>query len=266
MTLVRHRALRALLLLGAVAGCAAPRATSPAPSATPAPTAAPAAATTYAPPGALPREIRWYRTSAERRALILQSYRWATERVTALAAGRPAGSWAVIMDADETVLDNSPYQQSRATLDSAYTPASWAAWVQRRAAPALPGAAAFVSAVHAAGGRIVVVTNRDSVDCAATRDNLRAVSLPADAVLCRTTTSDKNPRFDAVARGTAGLPPLAVVLWVGDNIQDFPALTQAGTRSAPDAAFGEFGGRFVLLPNPMYGSWESNPAPPAGLP
>jgi predicted secreted acid phosphatase len=81
-------------------------------------------------------------------------------------------------------------------------------------------------------------------------------------VLCRVqAVSDKNPRFAVVANGTAApgvLPPLEVVLWVGDNIQDFPALTQA-VRLQGDAAFGVFSERYIVLPNPMNGSWESNP-------
>ncbi len=255
-TASRARRLAILLALPALGACA--RAVTPA---APRPTSG-AAASGYAPAGALPREIRWFRTSAERRALFLQAYRLAGERLPRLATGLASGSWAVILDADETLLDNSAYQQARATLDSAYTPESWHLWVQRRAATALPGAAAFVGAVRAAGGRVVVVTNRDARDCAATRENLASVGLPVDAVLCKEATSDKNPRFEAVARGTAGLPALRVVMWIGDNIQDFPALTQATTSRASDAALGEFGGRFVLLPNPMYGSWEENPAPP----
>jgi 5'-nucleotidase (lipoprotein e(P4) family) len=253
----RARAGRLLLAAGATLAC---RTTVP-PAPGPAPVATPAAVGPYAPRGLLPREVRWFRTSAERRALYLQGYRVATERLPQLAAGRAADTWAVILDADETVLDNGAYQQERAALDSAYTPESWRRWVDRRAAAALPGAAAFVAAVRAAGGRPVIVTNRDAQECEATRDNLRAVGITVDAVLCKGTTSDKNPRFAEVARGAAGLPPLAVVMWVGDNIQDFPALTQRTTRGAPDAAFAEFGSRFVLLPNPMYGSWEENPVP-----
>jgi len=50
------------------------------------------------------------------------------------------------------------------------------------------------------------------------------------------------------------------VMWVGDNIQDFPRLRQ-DIRSSSDSAFAEFGDRFIVLPNPMYGSWERNPLP-----
>ena len=53
----------------------------------------------------------------------------------------------------------------------------------------------------------------------------------------------------------AGQAPLDVVAFVGDNILDFPGLTQA-IRQGGDAAFSDFGVRFFLVPNPMYGSWE----------
>jgi predicted secreted acid phosphatase len=78
-------------------------------------------------------------------------------------------------------------------------------------------------------------------------------------MLCRPdgAPSTKAPRFEAVANGTtpAGGPPLEVVAFVGDNILDFPTMTQA-SRQAGDAAFTDFGQRFFLIPNPMYGSWQ----------
>ena len=78
-------------------------------------------------------------------------------------------------------------------------------------------------------------------------------------ILCRPDTgpSDKNPRFAAVAAGTtkAGGPPLDVVAFVGDNILDFPNLSQAAVKK-DDTLLASFGIRYFLLPNPMYGSWQ----------
>ena len=78
-------------------------------------------------------------------------------------------------------------------------------------------------------------------------------------MLCRPdkAPSDKNPRFEAVAMGKtpAGPTPLDVVAFVGDNILDFPGLTQAAHQGG-ERAVPEFGVRFFLVPNPMYGSWE----------
>ena len=106
------------------------------------------------------------------------------------------------------------------------------------------------------------MSNRADSLCGLTRENLAKVGVVADIVLCLVArVPDKNPRFRQVQDGTAmpGVPPLTVVEWIGDNIQDFPALTQA-IRNDP-AGYGDFGVRFFLLPNPIYGSWEHNPEP-----
>lgn len=218
------------------------------------------AARPVAVPRTLPNDIRWFRTSAEYRALARQAYQVASDRMPELANGLAAQSWAVIMDADETVLDNSEYQRRRAMLDSGYTEASWAAWVNERAAPAIPGAPELTRRVHSLGGRVAIVTNRADSLCTSTRANLQRVGIEADVVLCQAAgSSDKNPRFQRIQSGTAvaGVPPLNVVAWFGDNILDFPGMTQAA-RNDP-RALAEFGRRWFILPNPMYGSWQQNP-------
>jgi 5'-nucleotidase (lipoprotein e(P4) family) len=258
----RVPALAALGLVVASTACA----TRPAP-ATPGP--APASAPTSAAPNvraadSIPLGLRWFRASAERRAIYLETYRAAAATIARRSAGLPAGSWAVILDADETVLDNSPYEQELAERHAGYDDASWRGWVLRQAATALPGAAAFTARVHTLGGRVVIVTNRNEAYCDPTRANLQQVGITADEVLCRTDPKNgsKDPRFEAVAAGTppSTLPALRVLMWVGDNIQDFPSLTQS-IRTASDSAFADFGETYIALPNPMYGSWERNPLP-----
>lgn len=247
----------ALIVAGAASCAPHPAPMSPAPA--PAPAAAPDAAA-----DSIPLSVRWFRASAERRALYLQSYRTATTVIERRSPGFPSGSWAVILDADETVIDNSPYEQELAERHARYDEASWQEWVLREAAPALPGAVAFTARVRTLGGKVVIVTNRDDRYCEPTRSNLRKVGIVADEVLCKTDPKNgsKDPRFDAVAAGTApsALPALKVLMWVGDNIQDFPRLTQA-IRTAGDSAFANFGETYIVLPNPMYGSWERNQLP-----
>ena len=256
MTSRRHHSLGLVALaLAATAACR-----SAAPAAAPRPPAAPAVAP--APSTApLPDAIRWTRDSAEHRALFLQVYRAATAQVEREAAARAAGTWAVVLDADETVLDNSLYQVERARAGQPFDAASWTAWCARREAVPLPGASAFLSRVRALGGRIAIVTNRAASECPDTEAVFQAHALPYDVMLCKPDAgpSDKNPRFEAVARGTtpAGLPPLDVVVFLGDNVQDFPGQSQA-IRQQGDEAFLPFGARFFVLPNPMYGSWERN--------
>ena len=251
--------MRALPFVSAallLTGCSALAPTVP-PPARPATAPAPGPDSPGATPRAQPLEVQWTRTSAEHAAIFAQTYRLAGEHVRAVADTVSAPTWAVILDADETVLDNSLYQRERAALGLGFSSETWDAWVRREEATALPGAVAFTRLVSRLGGRVVVVTNRSEATCPETRTTLAAAGIAADAVLCQTAESDKNARFAAVARGVAGLPPLRVVMWVGDNIQDFPALSQT-TATAAEA---EFGRRFWVLPNPMYGSWTRNPDP-----
>lgn len=204
--------------------------------------------------------LYWARGAAEHRAIYLETYRAAAAQLPALAASRVRDSWGVILDADETVLDNSEYELGRVPFGGKYDAGAWAAWVARGAAPALPGAVAFTERVHQLGGKVVIVTNRDEASCQITRSNFERVAIRADLVLCKNGSDDKNPRFEAVQKGTAapGFPAIAVLEWIGDNIQDFPHLSQS-IRDEPDGAFAEFGRTFFAMPNAMYGSWQRNP-------
>ncbi len=225
------------------------------PPATPAPVPSAAAPARRAWPGAL----KWVRTSAEYRALVLQVYRLATARVLDAARGRDPRTWAVILDADETVLDNSEEERRTAEAGLPYGDSVWVAWVRERAAGAVPGAAEFIGAVQRAGGFVAIVTNRADSLCADTRANLEAIHVHADAVLCKPAGSDgKDARFALVQAGQVpgARGPMAVLAWVGDNIQDFPALTQSARDDA--GALAPFGTRYFVLPNPMYGSWTRN--------
>jgi acid phosphatase len=205
--------------------------------------------------------VHWLRSSAEYRALALQTWRAAAARLPALVGQREPGAWAVSVDADETILDNSPYQLQLAAAGRGHDPALWLEWCRRREAGAVPGAAEFLAEVRRLGGRIAVVTNRSQAVQADTEANLGALGLPFDVVLSRPEGSagDKQPRWDALAAGSAAsdLPPLEILLWAGDNVGDFPGLTQAARGE--NAALDPFGERFFVLPNPMYGSWEANP-------
>ena len=91
-------------------------------------------------------------------------------------------------------------------------------------------------------------------------DNLRALDLPFDVILCKGESGDKAPRWRQVETGTAhpDLPPLEIVMWLGDNIHDFPGLDQELRFASPEELT-EFGDRFFILPNPLYGSWRGNP-------
>ena len=252
----RHTAKNAIAIgLAAVLTGAACRSATPAVHTPQASTPAPAPTAAKI----LPDSLRWVRDSAEYRALVMQTYRVASASIATAASGHKPNSWAVVLDADETIISNLQYQIERAQAQLPYSAESWRAWVARREATPLPGAADFLSRLRNLGGRIAIITNRLESECSDTEALFKAHKLVYDVMLCRPDggPSDKNPRFAAVAAGTtkAGGPPLDVLAFVGDNILDFPRLTQAVAKSN-DAVLELFGTKFFMLPNPMYGSWQ----------
>lgn len=259
------------LLFAFLAACASSQQTAVAPPplvAAPAPMATPAPAAPASAPR-LPDDIVWVRDSAEYRALAVQAYALAGRRIEELAAGRQPGTWAVSLDVDETVLSNLDHEIELEANNGVFDEGGWQRWVARRSAPVLPGAVSFLERVHRMGGKIALVTNRDEFMRADTEANLRAQGVPFDLLLLRPSPDKgaKQLRWDAVEAGTAapGVPPLRILMWVGDNIKDFPGGDQK-LHDAPLEALAAFGDRFIVVPNPLYGSWKPSAAPmaPAG--
>src|ERR1044072_3164081 len=270
MTRPRQPHLFSALLFAFLAACASTQTTAPPPIVSaPPPSAAPATTAVPTAPR-LPDYIVWVRDSAEYRALSAQAYALAGRRIDELAAGRQPGTWAVSLDVDEEVLSHLDHEIELEAGNGVFDEGGWARWVAKRSAPVLAGAVPFLERVHRLGGKIALVSNRDVPMQADTEANLRAEGVPFDLLLLRPSPDKgaKQPRWDAVAQGTAapGVPPLEIVMWVGDNIRDFPGGDQS-LRAAPAEALAPFGNRFIVIPNPMYGSWKpSATATPAPMP
>lgn len=209
-------------------------------------------------------QVKYVRDSDEYATLVRQVYRMAAARLPEAVRAQPRGApWAVVLDVDETALDNSVYELERATYGIPFNAPSWDAWVERREAGAVPGVADFIRTVRAAGGRVAWISNRDEATGEATRANLTEHGLWAEGdLLCLQRAADTaytKPRRRAELAGGSGAcawPGIRprVVAFVGDAMGDFPA---ADEPIAAGGAAGEnaFGTRFFLLPNPMYGRW-----------
>lgn len=267
--------LAVLALAVALTGCASMRQPPPSPGAVPPPPRSEPAEPTLPTPapepepptaadseaGPVPHAVRWV-LGAEYRAATFQAFRAAGRELERLAEVLEPGAWAVIADVDETILSNLGYEIELAEAsgcDLAFDRESWNRWIERRAAKPLTGAVAFLERVHELGGRVALVTNRSQEGCPATEDNLRAEGVPYDLILCRPAGSDgdKSPRWAMVRDGTAtpGVPPLEIVMYLGDNIHDFPDLDQS-LRDEPETELADFGALYFVLPNPMYGSFQ----------
>jgi len=167
---------------------------------------------------------------------------------------------AIIVDVDETVLDNSRYQGMLITRGVNY-PEGWTDWCNRAEATAIPGAVEFLKYAHSRGVRVFYVTNRKIAEKDGTARNLKAVGFPEvndETLLVRTDTQSdsKEPRRQSIASR------YHVVLLMGDNLNDFSDVfekskTVAARLDATEKNRSQFGTHFIVLPNAMYGDWEN---------
>jgi acid phosphatase len=255
---------------------------APAAPATPAAAESPTSPTAPAAPAVAAHDnlnaVAWVQTSVEYKALSEQTYRAAAdhldkalkeknwdalvpeERGNAATGLKPA----VVMDVDETVLDNSPYQARLVRDGTDYDEVSWDQWVAEKKAKPLPGVVDFAKAANAKGVTVLYISNRAVHLKEATIANLKSAGMPVatdDVFLglgtfvkdCEQNGSEKNCR-----RRLAG-QKYRVLMQFGDQIGDFVQVI-ANTREGRDQLYGEyhdwFGERWWMLPNPTYGSWE----------
>jgi 5'-nucleotidase (lipoprotein e(P4) family) len=204
--------------------------------------------------------IKYMRDSEEYATLTRQIYRLAGEAVTRGATSAAGRRWAVVLDIDETTLDNSTYQLERATYGLPFDGASWNAWVNRQEAPAIPGVVDFVGQVRRAGGHVGWISNRDTAVVDATRENLKRFGLwNDDDRLClqKTPQHTKAQRRHEIVTGIGDCAwpsqPAQVIVFLGDQLGDFPSAEEQIPQTGTDNAFGRV---CFLLPNSMYGSWE----------
>lgn len=214
--------------------------------------------------------VLWVQTSAEYEMSTVQAFRTAsrcvqealTDKSIRAATEQTAGYQdlppAVIVDVDETVLDNSPFQAGLVKSGQEFSPALWKTWVQGARAKAVPGAKNFVQFLKDKGIALFYVTNREQKE--PTLKNIRAVldaDASADHVLCKYEKpgwgSDKTPRRALIAKTHR------ILLLVGDDYNDFAALGKgsAAERTHLAEQFEEhWGTRWIVISNPLYGNWE----------
>lgn len=201
----------------------------------------------------------WIQRSAEYQALCHQAYNIATERLEKHVAS-PAfrqERWAIVTDIDETILDNTPNAVHQALKGEDYTDASWDKWCDMARADTLCGARDFFRRADAAGVAIFYISNRSEANRKGTLKNLELFGFPQvtnDRLLLRTTTSDKTARRDEVLKG------YKIMMLIGDNLGDFDhvfdSADEGERRAGVQTMAGAFGQRFIVLPNPNYGTWE----------
>ena len=204
--------------------------------------------------------VLWEQRSGEYRALCYQAFSLAKMKLKEKISmhSRDKKQLAIITDIDETILDNSPQQASNILHNITYSEKSWKEWTSRAIANALPGAVAFFQYADKMGIQIFYITNRKNEERDATVRNLIKAGFPqADTahVMTKDSTSDKEYRRLKIKAD------YTIALLLGDNLNDLdkmfyqqPADTRCNLVKDNSDLFGDV---FIVLPNPMYGDWES---------
>ena len=201
--------------------------------------------------------LAWTQTSAEYRALCYQAYNTALERVAYAVAHHQKSDrpLAIVLDIDETVLNNSPDSVRFLGTEKCFNYDDWNEWCIAAEAEAMPGATDFLKAVDKMGVDIFYVSNR--TERKGTVKNMKAVGFPlADDkhLLLKEKSSHKQERFSQVAKD------YDVIVYMGDNAGDWLPETYHKSfterSNIADQHQKDFGTKFIVLPNAHYGDWE----------
>ena len=198
--------------------------------------------------------------AAEYKALCLQAYNVARLRLSIALQQPHSRPLAIVTDIDETFLDNSPYDVKQALQGQEYATATWHEWTSLGQADTLAGALSFFNYAAANNVAVFYITNRDETERTGTLNNLKRYGFPyadnAHLVLKQPdSASSKEGRRLQVSKTHD------IVLLLGDNLADFSPLFDKKDLAERNvntlAAATEFGNKFIVLPNPVYGDWES---------
>ena len=191
----------------------------------------------------LPNDVRWVKNSQEYEALCKQIYKQASEYIMSLNVKK---GQVVVMDLDETVLDNSQYQVELHYKGDTFSMDSWARWVLREEAELVPGAKDFLDILRKKRIQIIFISNRMDERVEATKENMKKLGVyhKRDVYLLRKDKADKKDiRREEVYSGTGRMESHGkkdILAFFGDAMGDFPENDT---------------GEHYMFPNPMYGKW-----------
>lgn len=200
----------------------------------------------------------WFQQSAEMKAIYYQTFNIAKKLLDEKIANPQSDlPQAVVVDVDETMLDNSPFEAKLIEDGETYTAENWKAWTDQARAKAVPGAVDFAKYAEEKGVEVFYISNRKVDEVQTSIVNLTNEGFPfvdEKHILFKSETSDKTARRAIVAEN------YDIVLLIGDNLGDFDQLFN---ERETDKGFSHvekhkdmFGDKFLILPNPMYGEWE----------
>ncbi len=200
-----------------------------------------------------------YQTATSNLALAIEDSYW----TASVEQGEQYQSLppAIILDVDETVLDNSPFQARMIEQNSSFNPEAWNEWVMEANAEAVPGALEFTRLAAEKGVQIFYVTNREAEVESGTRKNLKELGFPLDDE--KDVILSKNERENWTSAKTERRAFLAdryrILMLFGDDLNDFVSaknISEQERSKLVNEHRKKWGRSWYILPNPVYGSWE----------
>jgi 5'-nucleotidase (lipoprotein e(P4) family) len=199
----------------------------------------------------------WYGYSGESKALIYQAFNTAKMRIQEkLKASKPKEKFAIVIDIDETVLSNISYHEYLIKSGKEY-PYNWKNWLAKKEAKPLPGVRRFLNYLKKINIEIYYTSNRPVNFFNVTFENLQNVKVPVKRKNILFLSDNKNIEY---RKKIFSEKDRKIILFIGDNLNDFSEIfnfqNMEKRRSLVDLKSEEFGRKFIILPNPIYGDWE----------
>ena len=205
--------------------------------------------------------VLWQQTSAEYEALCYQAFNIAKSKLEQnMQTSADGRRNAVIMDLDETVIDNSPYNGRLILEDLKYDENTWAEWVNQAQAELVPGAREFILLAEEYAIPVYYISDRDINSLDATMQILKKAGIRTEPQMF---FLKEDPGIDGKEQRRKNVisDDIFVTMLIGDNLADFheafeSVKTVGGRKDVLAELKDEFGDRFIILPNVMYGDWD----------
>jgi 5'-nucleotidase (lipoprotein e(P4) family) len=203
-----------------------------------------------------------WQKSAESTALQIQAYHLAKFRIDEDKKKHPntkKDKAIIIVDVDETIVSNIEYQIKLAIEGTAHNPQNWLEWIRSKKSVAITGAIDFFNYATSMGYEVAYLTNRKKIEFDDTHAALKELGFPI------------KKEFLFVKEGPDHAKPFhrkeigknhRIALHIGDNLIDFNEIYEH--KSTVDRKVltlkeqAKFGTEYIILPNSMYGDWESS--------
>lgn len=171
---------------------------------------------------------------------------------------------ALILDLDETLIDNSRYQAWMVLNDKTFSQSTYTPFVNAEVSEAVPGALDFLKYAESKGVKLFYVSNRIAEEEASTRRNLERLGFPMGGNVDTMLFARKKPDWGS-AKGTRRAfvaKDYRVLLMLGDDFGDFTDASR-GSEAERLKAYEDnrqrWGREWLMLANPTYGSFDRAP-------